>query len=261
MKTIARALQAGHTVGDRIDLPWPHLNRDLSIHTKELVLVAGAPGAGKSVFALNVAMSMEEPVLYIAQDSVPSVLARVAALALGVEISWIFDALRIPSKKEEIMNDLADAYPNLFIHSGSVTVEGIEARLEALTEVLGKAPQMVIIDNLIDMQVPGSHHQELGFYAMVLPELKQISHRHNTCIVALHHVTRPEGLGTTPLKMTHLLFSGERDAEHVLGIFHGPEKDRMLVQILKQRDGAADPEGGLQVPLVWHPPFGSLGRA
>lgn len=249
-------------------MPWPTLDRELQLHTKELALVAGAPGAGKSVYALNLAMSLTDPVLYLAQDSAPSVFARVAALALGEEISWIYDSLRHPHRKQQIIDGLADEYPNLFIHAGALTVEGIEDRLVALTEVLGEAPKLVVIDNLIDTVVPGHHHQDVGFYASSLNDLKQMAIRHNSCVLALHHVTRrgsdsssPHGLGTRALKMTDLLYSGEREAEHVLGVFHSVDKSKLHVQVLKQRDGEADPEGGLSVPLVWHPPLGSLGRA
>ncbi len=247
--------------------PWPKLNTHLSLHTKELCLVAGAPGAGKSVFALNVAMSLDTPVLYIAQDSAPSVLSRVAALALGVEIGWVYEQLRDAANKARIIAELADAYPDLFIHSGAITIQGIGQRLEALTELLGQAPPLVIIDNLIDTIVPGYTHTDMGFYSSSLNELKRMALEHNVCIMALHHVTRrggeysnPHGLGTRSLRMTDLLYSGEREAEHVLGVYHTQAKDRMMVQVLKQRDGDSDPEGGLEVGLIWHPRHGKLGR-
>lgn len=247
-------------------MPWPRLGRDLQLHTKELALVAGAPGAGKSVFALNLAVSLKAPVLYLAQDSAPSVYARIAALALGEEISWVYEALRQPHKKQQIIQDLGDAYPNLFIYAGALTVEDMDARLEALTEVLGAAPKLLVIDNLIDTVVPGHHHQDVGFYASSLNLLKQMAIARNVCVLALHHVTRrggsggdsPHGLGTRALKMTDLLYSGEREAEHVLGVYHSVNKDRMMVQVLKQRDGQADPEGGFSVGLRWVPKDGAL---
>jgi len=267
VKSIARSLQASATVGDPIPMPWPALDLKLKLHTKELSIVAGAPGAGKSVFALNVAMEMDDPVLYVAQDSAPSVYARSAALALHMEIGTVYDQLREPDTKAELIQELALEKQDLFIHGGALTVDDIESRLIALKEVLGEAPKLVIIDNLIDLIVPGHVHTDAGFYAASLNPLKQIAIKHNTCMLALHHVTRrgsetsnPHGLGTRALKMTDLLYSGEREAEHVIGVFHNVEKSNMSIQILKQRDGDADPEGGLFVPLVWHPRMGRLDR-
>ncbi len=268
MRTISRSLAADSVVGDAITLPWPILDQDLNLHTRELALVAGAPGAGKSVVALNLAVAQSTPVLYFAMDKATSVYARTAALALGVEIGWVYDQLRDPDSKAEIINSLDDAYPDLFISAGALTVEGISTRLEALKEVLGQAPPLVIIDNLIDMIVPGYNHTDMGFYSSSLNALKQISLDHNVCVLALHHVTRrggeysnPHGLGTRALRMTDLLYSGEREAEHVLGVYHTLGMDKIMVQILKQSDGVASPEGELEFGLLWHPKLGKLGRA
>jgi len=231
-------------------------------------MVAGAPGSGKSVFAINMALALDTPVLYLAQDSPGSVMARVAALALGTPIQYVIDELRDPEDKALLLEQLGDAYPELFIQSGAVTIEGIENRLEALTEVCGLAPPLVVIDNLMDTLVPGSHSEEMAFFATVLPQLKQMAIRHDVCMMALHHVTRSggsygqdkHGLGTMRLRMTDMRYSGEQVAEHVLGIYHNQQKDEMAVQILKQRDGDADPDGGMYVRLGWHPRFGKLDR-
>ena len=271
MKTIAAALARDNVVGERIMLPWDALNRKLRLHTRELAIVSGAPAAGKSVFALNLAMSEElkdKPVLYFAQDSVPSVLGRIAALATNEPIDQTMDRLRDPDKKPELLEELQDVRPNLFIHGGAVRFEDIQLRVEALSEIYGRSPVLVVLDNLIDTIVPGTHHQETGFYATILNQLKQLAQTADTCIVALHHVTRrggndgnsPHGLGTRALKMTDLLHGGEREAEHVLGVYHSVAQDRIYVQILKQRDGVADPEGGVYTPLVWQPPMGRLER-
>lgn len=268
MKTIAHSLRQSGTVGDPINMPWPTLNRRLKLHTKELVIVAGAPGAGKSVFALNVAHHLNQLILYMAMDSSPSVHARTAALAMGADISWVYEALRNDEAKQAMLEDLGDANPNLLINAGATTVGGIEGRLVALKELYGTAPKLVIIDNLIDMIVEGHVHTDTGFYAAALNPLKQMAIKHDVCVMALHHVTRrggengnsPHGLGTRALKMTDLLYSGEREAEHVIGVYHDHGKDMMNIQILKQRDGAADPEGGLRVPLLWHPAMGRLDK-
>ncbi len=246
-------------------------------------MVAGAPGSGKSVLALNISLGLSSlglnreggSTLYLAMDSAPSVFARSAALALSESIASVYGALRDKETKRFLIEDLSGQHPNFFINPGQLQItnatenggwNGIEQRIVALTEVLGKAPELVVIDNLIDLDVPGHVHTETGFYAAALNPLKQIAIKHNTCIMALHHVTRrggtqgtdPLGLGTRPLKMTDLLYSGEREAEHVLGVHHAADKRTMNVQILKQRDGDADPEGGLAVPLMWHAPLGRL---
>jgi hypothetical protein len=261
---LTTALRADSVVGEEIILPWHKLNTKLSFHTKELVVVGAAPAAGKSVLAINMAMQTEEPVLYVAQDSAPSVLARMAALELGIPIREAIDLLR--DDLDYVVESMGDRHPLLAIQSGACDLDRIDHMVYAATEWLGRAPELVILDNLINTHVPGHHHQDIGFYATALPRFQQLAIQENLCFIALHHVTRRgndagrqvQGLGTRPLNMTDLLYAGEREAEHVLGIYHDQNKTKLNIQILKQRDGDADPEGDLEVSLRWHPELGKL---
>ncbi len=226
--------------------------------------MAAAPSAGKSVFAVNLALNLQEPVLYIAQDSPASVLARMAALDMGVSINDAFDLLR--DNPGHVADRLEGRHPLLAIEAGACNLDRIDQLVWAATEWLGRSPAIVILDNLINTSVPGHHHQDVGFYATALPRFQQLAISENLCFIALHHVTRRgndagrnvQGLGTRRLNMTDLLYSGEREAEHVLGIYHDQNKTTINVQILKQRDGEADPEGDMEVRLRWHPKMGRL---
>lgn len=264
MRTLTSALRHDTIVGEEVKLPWHKLSRSLQFHTKELVMIAAAPSAGKSVFAVNLALRLDEPVLYVAQDSAPSVLARMAALEMGTTIAEAFDALR--SAPERVAEELEGAHPFLAIQSGPVTLDRMDELVWAAQEWLGRSPAIVVLDNLINTIVPGHHHQDVGFYSTALPRFHDLAHRENTCFIALHHVTRRgndagrnvQGLGTRKLNMTDLLYAGEREAEHVLGIYHDHAKTKLNIQILKQRDGDADAEGDLEVSLRWHPEQGRL---
>ena len=264
MRTLTSSLISDSVAGEEIKLPWYRLNSKLSFHTKELVMVAAAPGAGKSVFAINLVLGLEEPVLYLAMDSAPSVLARMVALEMGVPIHEAFDILRYDP--DRAIERLEGRHPLLAIEAGGVSLERVGQLVDAAEEWLGRTPGVVILDNLISLIVPGQHPQDVGFYAVALPHLQRLALERNVCIIALHHITRRgndngrqvQGLGTRKLTMTDLLYSGEREAEHVLGIYHDREKTRLNIQVLKQRDGDADPEGNLEVSLRWHPEQGRL---
>ncbi len=264
MRTLQSSLRSSHVVGDEITLPWRHLNEVLSLHTKELVIIGGAPSSGKSVFATNLAMRLSEPVLYLAQDSSPSIIARLAALATRRDIADVFESLRDPDALEGVADKLKGKRPLLAIQTGAIPVDRVALLCEAATEWLGYPPPVIIIDNLINLIVPGYHHQDGGFYATALPVLQRVAADYNTCVIALHHVTRRAGhngailLPTSPLRLMDLLHAGEREAEHVLGIYHDHHKTRLHVQVLKQRDGEADSGGGLKVPMLWSPPSGKL---
>ena len=258
MKTIARAVESPEAIGEHIPLPWARLESKVNVATKQLLIIAGAPGGGKTTLALNWVMGIDDSVLYLAMDDDTSVLARLVALATDISTDEAFEALAEEDTRLEMGERVQDSRPNFVLESGALSVEGIGARLDALHEWLGESPRLVVIDNLIDMIVPGYQPGEMGFYMKVLPELKQLAHEKDVCMVALHHTVRKTvdgasvGGGGVPLKMTDLNFAGERDAGHVWGVYND-QKARLTVQILKQRDGRADRDGGLRVSLTWIP--------
>ena len=209
---------------------------------------------------MNLAINMDYPTLYLAQDSPASVLSRMAALVTQNDISTTARLLTT-DERYVIADKLKDKRETLVIERGSVTVEGIENRVIALAEWLGEPPKVLYVDNLIDMIVEGTSHGDHSFYTRLLPALKRLANAYNMAIICLHHVTRSgnagHASGREPMEMGNLLHAGEREARHVWGVYNNGE-DQMNVQILKQQDGAADPDGGLEIPLNWHPRMGSL---
>jgi len=242
-------------VGDPLPTPWRELNILTTLRTKELVVIGGGAGGGKSTFAVNLAHAVDYPVLYFAQDSPSSVLARFAALEVGHKTNSVYDKLIDPEQRERLAGRLLSIRPTLLVHEGAVSYEDVEARVIALEEYLGAPPPLVIIDNLIDMRVEGHTHNDAGFYSTVLPLFKQMAIKHNVCVMALHHVKRgadKQSRGNMPMNMDDLLFAGDREARHVLGVYTF-DNSEVRVQILKQQDGPADADGKLYVKLRWIP--------
>lgn len=255
MRSLSRAVRDRDAIGTRLYLPWRNLNRVIRLHTKELVVLAGAPGGGKSLLAVNMAMGVDYPCLYFAQDSPASVLVRMASVALDMTHNEAHGMMS--KRREEMAEMMEDVRPTLVFERGAVTVDRVRESAEALTEWLGEAPPLIFIDNLIDMIVEGYTSSETGFYATALPKLKQMANELNTTVVLLHHVirsgeSRKEGRGRSGIKMSDLLFAGEREARHVWGVYNDG-KDTLHVQVLKQQDGPADPDGGMEERLRWYP--------
>lgn len=262
MKTLDRALEEQIAFGRHIPLPWPDLEALVSLNTRELAILAGAEGSGKSTVAVNLAIKSEVPVLYLTQDSPASVFTRMAALLTGEPIAVIRKRQQSGgAERRTLVDHVNRKMPRfLVIEGGRRTIVDIDRRIVALTEWLGAPPPLVIIDNLIDLDVEGSHHQETAFYAMALTALKQLANERDVCILALHHTTKggDKGDGLHPLTLPDLLHGGGREARHVWGVYHNETSDRMFVQVLKQQDGHANPSGGLQVALSWVPEVGAL---
>jgi hypothetical protein len=262
MRTLARAISHPEAVGRQIRLPWKSLSQIVALHTKELVVIAGAPSGGKSTVAINLAMNVDYPVLYFAQDNPSSVLARMVAVGQKMKVRDAFAELNQEDKRRSLSAALERMRPTLLIQERASNIELIEGNIIALKEWLGGPPAMMILDNTIDTLVPGYTHMDNGFYATLLPELKQMAIRHDLAVVVLHHVTRgrrdrddQHAMGRGQMTMNDLLFAGEREARHVWGVYNDGY-GTINVQILKQQDGPADPEGLMEVPLRWYPEIG-----
>ena len=248
-------------MGTRVHLPWRALDQIVTLRTGELVIIGGAAGGGKSTLAANMAINMTDPMLYCAQDSPASVLSRMTALALSAETGSVQVDMTDEEQRAIIAARMADVRPSLVFNRGPITVEYVNEMCIALREWMGMAPRAIIIDNLIDLIVPGRSHHETTFYSVVLPQLKEVALNQNTCVMALHHVTRgggsTHGRGQGPMAINDLLYAGEREARHVWGVYNDGGQN-LIVQVLKQQDGRADPDGGLRVTLRWYPKLGKL---
>jgi len=236
------------------------MNEKIGFRARDLTILAGAPGGGKSTLAVNLAMRMDYPSLYLAQDSPASVLSRMSALVTQEDISKTAKLLS-SEERYKVSEKLRDERPTLVFERGAVTIEGIENRIIALREWLGEPPKILYIDNLIDLIVEGTSHGDNSFYTKALPALKRLANTYNMAVIALHHVTRggnaDHASGRQGLAMNNLLYAGEREARHVWGVYNDGE-GALMVQILKQQDGPADPDGKLEIGLRWHPRMGSL---
>ena len=249
-------------VGKKLALPWPSLSSIVKMHTKEIVIVGGAPGSGKSLIAINLAMNVTYPVLYIAQDTPASVVARMVSITNGWDLDKSMIHLSAGTDSTEIAQRMREHHSNIVIERRPVSVERVEGMLNALEEWHGEAPPLVVIDNLIDMRVEGSTHADMSFFTKTLPELKFLANEKNTCIMLLHHVIRrgesnQAGRGTAPLTLNDLYFAGEREARLVLGVYNNGE-DTLHVQVLKQQDGRASADGNISVDLKWTPRMARL---
>ena len=249
-------------VGQRLNLPWPSLSSIVKMHTKEIVIVGGAPGSGKSLIAINLAMAVDYPVLYIAQDTPASVVARMVSIEKGWDLEKSMKELFSGAAADSLSATMREKHSNIVIERRPVSVERIENMLDAYEEWWGYPPPLVVVDNLIDMRVEGSTHADMSFFTKTLPELKFLANEKNTCIMLLHHVVRrgennQAGRGTAPLTLNDLYFAGEREARLVLGVYNNGE-DALHVQVLKQQDGRSSADGNISVDLKWTPRMARL---
>lgn len=262
MHSLSRAVGTGSLAGDPLKLPFPRLDKLTNLRTKEISVVAAAPGGGKSTLAVALATKMDDSVLYIVQDSPASVMARLASNLFSMPVQ---SAQRMLAERDPSLIERLEAHPRhdrLLITSGAHTVGLIRDKIVAYIEWEGRAPKLIILDNLVDTKSEKGGSAENTFYADVLLNLKQLAIEFDCHVMVLHHVKRSgndseRDMGREPLRMKDLLFAGDREARHVWGIYNNGS-NVMTVQILKQQDGLADPLGHIRIPFSWDPAYSRL---
>jgi len=261
MQSLVHAITSPAAVGTEIPIPWPSLQRLVTLRTSEILVIGAAPGGGKSTVAVALAIESGQHVLYLAQDGPASIVARMLAYQLNIPIHQAYDMMLDDRGQMSLSHRLGNITDHIIIERGAVTVEGITERVEAATEWIGHPPPIVVVDNLIDLKVEGSNHAEMGFYSRALTDLKQLANSLDILVVALHHVTRggddDHGLGQSPITLKDLLFAGEREARHVWGVYNNG-RNRITIQVLKQTDGSANPHGTLRTSLEWKQETGRI---
>src|SRR5674476_1426940 len=96
----------------------------------EVIMVAGRSGTQKSGFALWWTCQMNLPTLYLSADMSPfTASARVASLMLNLTFSF-----------------------------GAITWPGVDAEIEAYVELHNAYPEMVVINNLMDIEGAASDY-------------------------------------------------------------------------------------------------------
>jgi hypothetical protein len=248
----------GEGRGRLVDIPFRGLDDLVKIRTGQLLVISGHAGSGKTTLCANWAWRASQPRLYLAQEDPFTTIQLLVALAT----SQPKDNIR-PKDKDHWADRLRALrnQPELDFVTEAQTIEKLESRLIALNEWLMESPPLVFIDSLFDLKVEGTNYMDNAYWATVLPALKQLAHTYDVCFVCQHHANKRDGNkspGTEPLTLGSLLFGGEKEAAHVWGVYHSENNRQMYVQILKQRNGKADPSGRLYVTLDWQPEEGML---
>jgi RecA-family ATPase len=157
----------------------------------QVTMIAGQPNSGKSLFALYYGIKAEVPTLYISADTDGyTTSVRTAAVLTGHQQHTIEDSLK---------NDVAEIYNNAlaslthieFSFDPSPTLDDIHMMVKAYGEKYGEYPQLIIIDNL--MNVSALHDNEWTGMRDIMKAAHHLARETESAIFILHHTSEAEG--------------------------------------------------------------------
>lgn len=225
-------------------------SNQIVIRRAEVALVAAAPGAGKSMLALALALKTNVPTLYISADTNAHTMAmRLASMISGKSQSETETKLGIDTGWTRAV--LAKGSHIVWSFESSPTLEDISEEVKAFEELWGCPPTMIVVDNLMDVATDGG--EEFSSMRAIMKEFKYLARETNAAVVVLHHTS--EGVIGTPCQPRSAI-QGKVSQLPALILTLGTVGNSMAVSVVKNRYGKADANGtGVISWLGWAPEY------
>ncbi len=256
-QSLVLAMRSVPDAGDPLPSPFEGLAAIGAHHRKgQVSIVAAASGSGKTAYATHVAVYSEhDPItpvrgLYVSSDSDQiTVGVRIAAGVLEKDCEDVEALLR--SNDQATWDVVERATQHLWFYwAPEPSIQDIYDEVLAYAYVNGEWPELIVVDNLINVDAEGeSGHEQKGD---VMLQLKKLATETNAHIMVLHHVTKGYEDGNIPIPKTGLLDSVAKHPRLVLTIYKVAE-GLMGVRVVKNSNGTMDGSGGFGCDLSWFP--------
>ena len=229
--------------------PLPAIFSELSvegadIRMGEMTLIASAPGVGKSLIAVTLAVKANVPTLFFSADTRPFTTGvRIGSLLTGRTIAEVDHAMR-NGQKQEYVNLMKNKTPHIAWQFKSCpTVKEIEQDVAAFAVKWGDYPHLIVVDNLRNVY---SDEDDYTGFRHNIEALNILAAETGSAVVVLHHLTGSYDDGQTIPPLSALEGKVSKLPSMVLNLFNGNRGD-IGCAIVKNRYGAANPAGKLYV--------------
>lgn len=222
--------------------PWPALASskfEVQFQPSQFMMMCGPSGAGKSFMALDAALKMDVPTLYVSCDSdEATVCVRAAASVTKHAQRDVRAAYRRGMFREVYGDALKDSNIRLEFDPPNPTMQDLAYILEAYHEAESEYPRFIVLDNVMNLE--GESENEWGFLRKASKDLHWIARRTKACLLALHHTSEDKEIlkfrappkSAIKGKITEM-------APVILTVSH--DGGEMWVAVVKNRFGMSDP--------------------
>jgi hypothetical protein len=199
-------------------------------------MVAAAPNAGKSMFALIYAIKAKVPTLFFSADTdTTTVMMRAASITSGHSQVTVESNLAGNSKHYNHHFEKMDHIKWVF--DSSPSIDDLELEIRAYVELYGIAPELIIIDNL--MNVSAETDNEWSGLRAIMMELHDMARKTEACVMVLHHVSEQSEYGSTTKPPARRAIHGKVSQlpALILTLGYDPGQALLAVAAVKNRFG------------------------
>ena len=219
-------------------------------------MIAGMSGSQKSGLALWWAMEMNLATIYISADmDAFTATVRSAAKATGDHKDAVMRGLN--GSGEGYYREALDDSRIQWCFDSAPTVDDVALELDAYTEAWDRYPEVVIVDNL--MNVEAEHDNEFSGLKMIMSELHSLARLTGAAVFVLHHMTEANQRDTTmPCAKRDILGKVSQLPEVILSVALDNYRNEMRIAVVKNRNGKCDPSGRSYMSLQCVPEHGGF---
>lgn len=242
MRSLTGALRVSENIGEPLPVVFTELMQmGVDFRRGQVVLVASAPGVGKSIVANVLALRARVPCLYLSADTDAfTVATRVGAHMTKRTVTEVEPDLETADLKEKFSR--LDWIRWSF--DSTMDIDDIILQVEAFNVMYGEPPWLIVVDNLSSMTSDeGNPYLAHRFNVEMLNNLARET---GACVLVLHHLTGFYEKGSIPPDLGALEGKVAKLPSVVLGLFNGQQND-LGVTICKNRSGPAQADGSLRV--------------
>jgi replicative DNA helicase len=217
-----------------------------------LHFVLGAPGAGKSAFALQAAADCGAPALYVSAEQAPvELFRRLIARRTKTFLGRLKNGELAPAEVERLGRLTCEALAALYVINGTATPDAIQDAAETLAEKHGGRP-LVVLDSLQAWTRSLTRHLKAGSeydaLEMALAELAAVAADCRAPVLVVSHRNRTGNKASDGGGLFGAKGSGSIEylSETVLGLERSDDslpdtqgEVKVSLKVLKNRHGVA----------------------
>lgn len=156
-------------------------------------MVAAAPNAGKSMFALVYAIKARVPTLFFSADT-DNTTVMIRALAHLTNRPQLTVEQNLKTDYDSYDHYIKSMSNISWVFDSSPTLDDMEMELKAYMELYGIAPELIVIDNL--MNVAAETDNEWAGLREIMMNLHDMARKTEACVLVLHHVSEQSEYGS-----------------------------------------------------------------
>jgi replicative DNA helicase len=192
---IDRAWRGSTTNATPLPDVWKDLaTKQIKFRRGQVCMIAAAPNAGKSMFALIYAVKAKVPTLFFSADTdIATVMMRAASHLSGH--SQLLVEANLNSNRHYYDKHLDNMSNIQFVFDSSPSLDDIELEIKAYVELFGIPPELIVVDNL--MNVAAETDNEWAGLRAIMVEFHDMARKTEACVMVLHHVSEQSEYGKT----------------------------------------------------------------